>query len=164
MCPKVWIATLGISPTSFYSIHKLFISGTVRVFAKPNRQPLQKTYEALAWMQQYFSLIGDHMPHRMMMIHLPSCLSKVSVYKRMVSEFQSCQKGQFISKSQFFVLSFQSCDHSSCKLFAFILIFEYPFVITDRSVSQNVMCVRWSKLKKKKQWSKNPNMPVRASC
>ena len=103
MCQKVWIATLGISPTSFYSIRKLFISGTVRVFAKPNRQPLQKTYEALGWMQQYFSLIGDHRPHRMM-IHLPSCLSKVSVYKRMVSEFQSRQKGQFISKSQFFLL------------------------------------------------------------
>ena len=103
VCQKVWIATLGISPTSFYSIRKLFISGTVRVFAKPNRQPLQKTYEALGWMQQYFSLIGDHRPHRMM-IHLPSCLSKVSVYKRMVSEFQSRQKGQFISKSQFFLL------------------------------------------------------------
>jgi hypothetical protein len=103
VCQKVWIATLGISSTSFYSIRKLFTSGTVRVFATPNRKPLQKTHEALAWMQQYFSLIGDHMPHRMM-IHLPSCLSKVSVYKRMVSDFQARQKGQFVSKSQFFLL------------------------------------------------------------
>ena len=88
MCQKVWVATLGISITSFY---KVFISGTVRVFAKPNRQPLQKTYDTLAWMQQYFSLIGDHMPHRMM-IHLPSCLSKLLFTKEWFTNFNHAKR------------------------------------------------------------------------
>ena len=43
------------------------------------------------------------MPHRMTM-HLPSFLSKFSIYQRMVSDFQYRNKEQIISKSQFFLL------------------------------------------------------------
>ena len=54
-------------------------------------------------MDNFFNLIGDHMPHQMG-IHLPSSLTKVSVYQRMLSELKSRGKVSIISKAHFFKL------------------------------------------------------------
>lgn len=103
VCQKLWIATLGISQATFYSIRKMFIQGVVSVFSSGVRSPLLRTNEALAWMENYFTLIGDSMPHRMV-LHLPSSLSKLSIYQRLLHDFRSRGKGHVVSQSQFFKL------------------------------------------------------------
>lgn len=48
---------------------------------KGKKHPATKTEDAHAWMNRYFNLIGDHMPH-INAIHLPSWDSQKFVYKR----------------------------------------------------------------------------------
>ena len=104
VCQKLWIATLGIGLTTFYSVRKMFAEGTVSLFSSSgSRSPLLKTNEALAWMDNYFMLVGDSMPNGMM-IHLPSSLSKLSIYQRLVEEFKNRKKTEIVSQSQFFKL------------------------------------------------------------
>ena len=88
VCQAIWISTIGISLSNFYKIRKKFLSGSVNILTKCQRSPLQKTTEAIAWMSNYFDLVGDHLPHRMI-VHLPSSLSKVNIYHRMVSSFKA---------------------------------------------------------------------------
>jgi hypothetical protein len=52
-------------------------------------------------MTYFFNLIGDHLPHRMG-IHLPSNLTKVAVYQRLVDDMRARHKPSIISQSQFF--------------------------------------------------------------
>ena len=110
VCQKLWVATIGISKSTFYTVYKLFRNGFRKVSSFPTRLPLQKTNAAIAWMQKYFTLLGDHMPQRHI-IHLPSCLSKLSVYNKMTQDLASRQKESIISKSQFFLLWDQHFSH-----------------------------------------------------
>ena len=57
---------------------------------------------AIAWMERYFSRIGDKMPH-LQQIHLPNFLSKKMVYDLMVQDLvdQGMCKSQIISSSHF---------------------------------------------------------------
>ena len=64
---------------------------------------LQRTSEAIAWMEHYFSLVGDHMPHRMG-IHLPSSLTKTAIYQRLVSDMKARDRPSVVSQAQFFKL------------------------------------------------------------
>lgn len=103
VCQNLWIATLGISQTAFYSIRKLFLEGTVTFVSGSERSPLLRTTEALAWMENYFTLVGDSMPNQMA-LHLPSSLSKLSVYQRLHDDFKKRGKNEIVSQSQFFKL------------------------------------------------------------
>lgn len=103
MCQKLWVAMLGISQAKFYSIRRLFVQGVVSVLSSGMRSPLLRTNEALASMENYFTLIGDSTPHRMV-LHLPSILSKLSIYQRLLHDFQSRGKGHVVSQSPFFKL------------------------------------------------------------
>ena len=90
------LQVLSIPPPSTWSTcnphcHIKYLPGT------------QRTTEATAWMVNFFNLIGDHMPHQMG-IHLPSSLTKLSVYQRMQSDMQSRGKASIISKAHFFKL------------------------------------------------------------
>ena len=101
VCRPLWIATLGISNSLYYEVRKLFQNGHVRITKEIQRAPLQRTSEAIAWMDTFFNLIGDHMPHRIA-VHLPSSLSKSAVYQRMVAEMTGRSKDSIISLPQFF--------------------------------------------------------------
>ena len=48
---------------------------------KGKKRPTLKTEDARAWMERYFNLLGDHMPH-IDQIHLPSWDSQKFVYQR----------------------------------------------------------------------------------
>lgn len=48
---------------------------------KGRRRPAGRTQDAHAWMQRYFNLLGDHMPHNNH-IHLPSWDTQKCVYAR----------------------------------------------------------------------------------
>lgn len=101
VCLPVWIATLGFSKSHYYGVRQLFLQGCKRIVSHIHRHPTQKTNEAVAWLDNFVTLMGDKMPDRAT-IHLPSCFSKLSVYQRLVQEFKDRGKGQIICQSQFF--------------------------------------------------------------
>ena len=98
VCQNLWIPTLGIS------------SGCLKISKSTERAPLQKSHEAIAWMHSYFNLVGDYMPIRMV-VHLPSNLSKLSVYQRMVVDMTNRKKDSIVSKSHFFRLWEEHFSH-----------------------------------------------------
>lgn len=101
VCQSLWVATLGFSSSLFYDVRKMFRNGHVRIAKEIQRAPLQRTSEAIAWMDTFFNLIGDHMPHRTA-VHLPSSLSKSAVYQRMVVDMTGRCKDSIVSLPQFF--------------------------------------------------------------
>ena len=104
VCQPIWISTLGISSSNFYTIRKKFINGSLTIVKEAHRKPSQKTNEAVAWMTNYFDLVADRLPHRMV-VHLPSNLSKVGIYQRMIVDFKTrSQHRNIVSKSHFFKL------------------------------------------------------------
>ena len=103
VCQRIWIATLGISQTTFYSIRKFFQEGTIKFLSERERSPLLRTSEALAWMENYFALVGDSVPNQMS-LHLPSSLTKLSVYQRLHDDLKKRGKNEIVSQSQFFKL------------------------------------------------------------
>ena len=84
VCSKVWIAILGISLSHFYNVKSLFLNGRKRIIQQIHRVPLQRTSEATAWMDSFFTCMGDRMPDRPT-VHPPSSLSNVSIYSQMPS-------------------------------------------------------------------------------
>lgn len=101
VCLPVWLTTLGISKSYYYGVRQLFLQGCKRIVSHTHRHPTLKTNEAIAWLDNFITLMGDKMPDRGT-IHLPSCFSKLSVYQRLVHEFKERGKMQVISQSQFF--------------------------------------------------------------
>ena len=92
VCQNLWIATLGISTSLlFYKAKQKAYSGCLKISKSTECAPLQKPHEAIAWMHSYFNLVGDYMPNRMV-VHLPSNLSKLSVYQRMVFDILLTEK------------------------------------------------------------------------
>ena len=101
VCFKLWVATLDISNSYFYSVKRLFLNGHKRVIQHVQHAPLLRTSEALAWLGSFFTCMGDRMPDRPT-VHLPSSLSKVSIYNEMVDDLRRRGKDVVISQSQFF--------------------------------------------------------------
>ena len=110
VCLSLWVATLNISLSHFYHMRSLFRQGHVSIVIQVQRSPLLRTKEAIAWMEGFFALMGERMPDRAT-VHLPSCLSKLSVYQRMNAEMKERKKTQIISQSQFFQLWKTSFSH-----------------------------------------------------
>ena len=77
--------------------------GATRVIHHVNRVPMQKTFDALVWMDDYFMKIGDRMPDKPV-IHLPGSLTKTSVYKHMKRDMADSDKISLVAQSQFFKL------------------------------------------------------------
>lgn len=71
VCFQLWIKTPGISQSHFYNVQSLFLKGHKCIIQQVARTPLQKTSEAVAWMDSFFTYIGDRMPDRST-IHLLS--------------------------------------------------------------------------------------------
>lgn len=104
VCQTLWIAALGISSAHFYRVRSMFRQGHKSVITHSNsKNPLLKTNEALAWMEGFFDLMGERMPDRAT-VHLPSCLSKLSIYHRLEEEMKERGRSNTISQSQFFSL------------------------------------------------------------
>ena len=157
VCLPLWLATLGISQSYYYSVRTLFLRGHKRLVSQVHRNPTQRTSEAIAWMDNFVSLMGDKMPDRAT-THLPSCLSKLSVYQRMASELKERGRSKIVSQSQFFELWRTQFHHVTipkvrcvcvytweCKqlLWFFKLTFSLSFPNTRRTDSQSVMFVSY---------------------
>ena len=112
VCLPIWLAILGIGKSRFYEIRQSFIKGALfleRLTSPISHQP--KSCEAIAWMQNYFSQIGDYMPDHMA-VHLPSFLTNLLVYTQMKEELESSGR-QVISQSHFYNLWTSEFPHVS---------------------------------------------------
>jgi hypothetical protein len=77
------------------------LKGHKRIVSEIQHTPLPRTNEVVAWIEAFVSLMGDKMPD-CASIHLPSSVSKVSIYQRMVAELKARGKIDIISPSQLF--------------------------------------------------------------
>lgn len=112
VCLPLWLAVLDLSKSRYYEVRQSFLNGALfveRLTSPMTHQP--KSCEAIAWMQNYFSQIGDYMPDRMV-LHLPSFLTNALVYSRMTEELEASGR-QVISQSHFYNLWTSEFPHVS---------------------------------------------------
>lgn len=112
VCLPIWLSVLDLSKSRYYEVRQSFLQGALFVerLSSPTAHQ-RKSFEAIAWMQQYFSQVGDCMPDRMA-IHLPSFLTNASVYSRMKEELEASGQ-QVISQSHFYSLWSTEFPHVS---------------------------------------------------
>ena len=85
-------------------------SGTIVHGNRGMKRPSDKTFDASAWMNDYFSRMGDHMPDSNR-IHLPSFLTKREVYKKMCDDLYEDGIKEIISLSTFYDLWEREYSH-----------------------------------------------------
>jgi hypothetical protein len=103
VCKNAWLSTLGISVRRFSTIFKEYTDKGVEIYEHGNKRKKRcspKTCECLAWLNFLVNSIGDHQPDSAL-IHLPSCFTKLSLYKRMCRELD---EHVIVSQSQFYNL------------------------------------------------------------
>ena len=100
VCQSIWQATLGLSNTRFYGIRKEFLSGVVMLENKRPRNKSRKSFETIAWMEEYFERIGDKRPDKHG-IYLPTCLTERSIYSTMIEELHAGDTNAAVCFSQF---------------------------------------------------------------
>lgn len=111
VCKKAFASLLGTSERRLDRIKQL--CGTVGKISHGNqgrKRPTTKSFDASAWMENYFSKMGDHMPDSNR-IHLPSFLTKREVYQRMCGELSEDGIKEIISLSTFYELWDRDYNH-----------------------------------------------------
>lgn len=129
VCKKLWLSILNISQARYYRVRVAYLEGKVTLEDSHRQVKKQshKSYEAVAWMGNYFDRytgdklirhnnqlnimvmfhrIGDHMPDKTA-VHLPSSLTVKNVYGRMREE---CSQS-IVSQPQFYNLWKQYYSH-----------------------------------------------------
>ena len=161
VCQNVWIATLGISSSFFYCIRKKFLNGSVAIIKEPNQSPSQKTQKAIAWIQNYVDLLGDHLPHRMI-VHLPSNLTKVGIYHKMVDDFQQRkQASDTVSQSNFFKIWDEHFSHVTIPkvdlAIRICIMITFGIILFIWQENRFTKCDICSVIKSEKEKTMNPN-------
>ena len=86
VCRQAFTKALGISRKRYRRMVNLHQKGVTKATKKtPTRSQYSRTTEARTWMDTYFHLVGDQMPH-VQRIHLPQFLTKKDIYLRMKRE------------------------------------------------------------------------------
>ena len=107
VCRKAFLSILSISQKRLRTVERLVESRAIS--AKPtllsSRSRTQKVEITSVWMESYFKRIGDRMPHTEQ-VHLPSFLTKTSIYHQMMAELfqQGHTENDIISLSHFYAL------------------------------------------------------------
>ena len=102
VCPQAWCTIHSISQQRMSRALKLVSSGEVLIEHgnKDKQKVSQKSNMARIWMDRYFNLIGDKMPHNSQ-IHLPSWETRKDIFMR----YQADMQRQQIPESSIVVLS-----------------------------------------------------------
>ena len=101
VCETAWLSSHGIAARRFSNIIKEYTEKEVQVYEHGNRRRKrnsQKTSQCLAWINFLANSIGDHQLDSGL-IHLPSCFTKLSLYKQMC---QKLDEDVTVSQSQFY--------------------------------------------------------------
>lgn len=105
LCRRAFALVLDCSTRRLDRVTSLFREGVTKVSHGNTGQMRQtsKTADAIAWMDSYFRMIGEHLPD-CDRIHLPSFLTKRDVYERMLAELREngLAEGDIISLSKFY--------------------------------------------------------------
>jgi hypothetical protein len=101
VCQKAWLIVHGINPKRFGRIVKGFEKGS-EFYQHGNKLKLRtavKTADCSSWISFLVNAIGDQQPDTGK-IHLPSCFTKLSLYRKMCEELNNGEN--VVSKSQFY--------------------------------------------------------------
>ena len=105
ICQFAWCKVHEVSPTRVRRMLKSVSFGQIRAEHgnKGNRRVNTKSDNAKAWMQRYFHLVGDKMPHNNQ-IHLPSWERRRDVYDRYTEDMtlQDIPKIDLVCLSMFY--------------------------------------------------------------
>lgn len=111
LCKKAFAVLLGTSERRLDRIKQNFAAvGKIVHGNRGIKRPTTKSSDASAWMESYFSRMGDHMPDSNR-IHLPSFLTKREVYQRMCTELSEDGIKEIISLSTFYELWDKNFSH-----------------------------------------------------
>ena len=109
VCKEAWLNTYGVNKRRFDRINLDFRKGTV--FYQHGNSGSQKlgvkTSACLAWLKFLVNAIGDQQPDSGK-IHLPSCFTKLTLYRRMCQELN---KDLHISRSHFYQMMEKHLGH-----------------------------------------------------
>jgi hypothetical protein len=111
ICKKAWVTIHGINFRRFDRIDQDFRTGS-ELYVHGNsglKRPTTKTSECMAWLRFLVNAVGDHQPDTAK-IHLPSCFTKVLLYKKMCEELNS---DYHVSQSQFYNIMDKEFGHVS---------------------------------------------------
>ena len=87
VCREAWLLAQNMNKETFRRILNKFKDG-VLVLEHGNKGKstvMPKTAECISWLQFFVNSIGDHQPNKGC-IHLPSCFSRIDIYKKMMEE------------------------------------------------------------------------------
>lgn len=103
VCREAFAKVMGVSKKRLQNIQRfprdsLTASRVIRLFRKSEKYTVTRS-----WMKRYFERIGDRMPH-IQQIHLPSFLSKKTVYDTMIKELSEQGHDEVLSLSHFYAL------------------------------------------------------------
>lgn len=87
VCQKARVTAHDMTKDTFWPLYNLFKNGVTVVEhgIKGRNSLMQTTKECIAWLEFFVHPIGDHQPDRKV-IHLPSCFSRLDVFKKMQEE------------------------------------------------------------------------------
>jgi hypothetical protein len=111
VCKQAWILIHGINRRRFDRINHDFENGS-ELYVHGNsglKRPTAKTSECIAWLNILVNAIGDQQPDSGK-VHLPSCFTKLALYKKMCEEFGSDDN---VSQSQFYSILENKLSHVS---------------------------------------------------
>ncbi|XP_053384492.1 uncharacterized protein LOC128550135 isoform X2 [Mercenaria mercenaria] len=104
MCTAAFLLTIGMPLTTFYSIRKKFKAGVKEIDkrGKPVGKTTPKVQTATVWLIEYANKYADKLPNSTK-LHLPSCLTKDSIYNIMTEELEDKEE-EIVSKSHFYYI------------------------------------------------------------
>ena len=105
VCQVAWCAVYSISKKRITRMLKSASLGyiTAEHGNKGKKRSKMKTQNVTAWMERYFHLVGDKMPHKDQ-IHLPSWETQKDVYSRYCADMaeQHISENELVSLSMFY--------------------------------------------------------------
>lgn len=111
VCREVWLLIHSINKEWFRRLFNKFKEGAVEVEHgnKGNKKPSQRTTDCIAWLQFFISCVGQYQPDNKT-IHLPSCFTRLSIYRRLCEENKSFNTPS-IGLSQFYSIFHDHFPH-----------------------------------------------------
>ena len=109
VCKKAWLCINNINFRRFSAIANDFKNGS-EFYQHGNKGSVKrsvKTSDCCAWISFFVKSFGDKQPDSDK-IHLPSCFTKLNLYKKMCSELE---KEVLVSQSQFYGIMERQFSH-----------------------------------------------------
>lgn len=113
LCQKAFLTVLSISVKRLRNVKRLVQSKALSAKPLPvvSRRKTDKVEICSVWMDSYFKRIGDRMPHTEQ-THLPSFLTKYSIYHQMTNELsQQGHTQKELSLSHFYAVWKERFSH-----------------------------------------------------